>query len=422
MQRYSYGAGRMIRLLFTADSHGLLEQQVERLCAAPVLRPFDPTAVAFVQAFAGRILQLPNLREFPELATLAHWFRPAALNRLAGRLQATADGLTRARGLVFHMAPANVDVLFAYAWLLSILCGNANVARLSQKPGAQRAAMLKVLADMHVTGEHDGVLQRQLLLTYPHDDPATTLFSRRCHARIVWGGDHTVARIRAVPLAPLAVERVFSDRFGVAVFAAASFMRATEDELVDLARRFCDDTLWFDQQACSSPRTVYWVGSAAEVAQARVRFWPCVRQAATRRPDHVAAMMARIADAHLMAAHGHRLQLASEWHHYPLCLSAPVADGALRELQSGHGLLVEVALSELHELASQLDDRDQTLVQHGFDSPGLRALLEAINNRAIDRVVPLGRALDFHHVWDGGDLFDVLTRRINCPSLHLAGG
>ena len=92
-----------------------------------------------------------------------------------------------------------------------------------------------------------------------------------------------------------------------------------------------------------------------------------------------------------------------------------VADGRLRELQSGHGLVVDVRLGSLVELAPQLDDRDQTLVQHGFSREALVALLDQLGNRALDRIVPFGRALDFHPVWDGTDLLDVLTRKITLP-------
>jgi len=406
----------MTTLLFTTSPERSLDQQLTRLSQLPPLPPFDPATIAFVREFAQRILKLPELRRFPELATLAHWFRPAAIEHLSQLAKSSGGELALARGLIFHMAPANVDVLFAYAWLMSVLCGNRNLARLSQKPSTQRTAMAGLLEAMHTEGTHAGVLERQLLLTYPHDDSITALLSQYCHARIVWGGDRTVARIRAVPLAPLAVEMAFPDRFGVAVFDAARMTQSSEEELSELARRFCNDTLWFGQQACSSPRTVYWVGDTTTVQQAQARFWPQVRRAAASHEDEPAALMARLTDAHLLAAQGNSLHLAGPLNAFPLRLSAPTADGTMREQQSGHGLVAEVVLRNLIELAAQLDDRDQTLVQFGFDAEQLQQLLYAIGNRAIDRIVPLGRALDFHHIWDGTDLLGALTRRITCPT------
>lgn len=405
----------MTRLLFSIHPQASLDSELARLSSLPPVVPFAAPLREFVAEFSKRVFALPQLREHPELATLGHWFRGAAVGQLSQRLSSRLSELNLSRGLVFHLAPANVDVLFAYAWLMSVLCGNTNVARLSQKPSIQRDALVSILHDMHCEGLHPQVLERTVLLTYAYDDAITSCISRRCHARIIWGGDATVAKIRSLPIAPLALEVAFPDRFGVAVIRAAA-LPSTEVELQELARRFCNDVLWFGQQACSSPRCLYWIGSAREVAAAKARFWPAVRAQARQIEDEPAALMARITDANLLAALGHSVHSPDSMGLYPLRLEADRADGHLREIQSGHGLVVEVELSALAALAAQLDDRDQTLVQHGFNADDLTTFLSGLGNRAVDRVVPFGRALDFHPVWDGNDLLDVLTRKITLPA------
>ncbi len=406
----------MTRLLFSIHPDASLDAELERLAALPPLLPFSAPLREFVADFSRRVFTLPQLRQHPELATLGHWFRGAAVNQLSQRIGTRATELDLARGLVFHLAPANVDVLFAYAWLMSVLSGNTNVARLSQKQSTQRDALVSILHDMQREGVHPQVLERAVLLTYPHDDAITTAISRRCHARIIWGGDATVAKIRSLPIAPLALELAFPDRFGVAVMRATAVADASDTELQELARRFCNDVLWFGQQACSSPRTLYWIGSDAETGAAKSRFWPAVRLLAAALEDEPAALMARVTDANLLAALGHGVHAADAIGLYPLRLEAARADGEIREIQSGHGLVVEIDLPALDALAAQLDDRDQTLVQHGFNAEHLRDFLCRLENRAIDRVVPFGRALDFHPVWDGTDLIDVLTRKITLPA------
>lgn len=283
----------MTQILFSMDADAALPDQLARLASLPPLSPFSAEARAFVADFARRVFALPVLREHPELATLAHWFRPAAQEQLSRRLLAPATEHLLARGLVFHLAPANVDVLFAYAWLMSVLAGNRNVARLSQKHSPQREALVSILHAMRDEGLHADVLQRSVLLTYPHDDAVTTLISRSCHARIIWGGDATVAKIRSLPLAPLAVELAFPDRFGVAAIDAAHVLQSSDADLQQLAHRFINDVLWFGQQACSSPRTLYWVGAQDVVQAARARFWPAVRSQSGVVADEPAAMMAR---------------------------------------------------------------------------------------------------------------------------------
>jgi len=401
----------MTALLYTAHQDDALPTQLERLRNLSPLPCFSPATRGFVEEFSRRILKLPELRRYPELATLSHWFRPAAIDQLC-RKAAIADGsVMLPRGLVFHLAPANVDVLFAYAWLLSVLCGNRNVARLSQKPGAQRDALIGILHDFQQEALFPEVLQRTVLLTYPHNDAITREISTACHARIIWGGDATVTHIRSIPLAPLALEMAFPDRFGVAVVRADAIASMEAGALSELARRFCNDMLWFGQQACSSPRCLYWVGEPDRIAAAKAVFWPAMQAQAAQFEDEPAALMARVTDAYLLAARTPDLQLADTLATYPLHLTVPYADGHLREQQSGHGLVIEVDLPTLHALAVQLDDRDQTLIQHGFSHEDLAALLRDLPNRAVDRVVPIGRALDFHHIWDGSDLLRIFSRQ-----------
>ena len=123
-----------------------------------------------------------------------------------------------------------------------------------------------------------------------------------------------------------------------------------------------------------------------------------------------------LTDAYLLAAMGQQVALDGDLSAYPMRLASTHAGCNVREVQSGHGMLVEVDIDSLQSLPAQLGDRDQTLVQYGFDSEELAALLRSLGGRAIDRVTPVGRALDFHHVWDGIDLFRVLTRQTTLSS------
>ena len=60
--------------------------------------------------------------------------------------------------------------------------------------------------------------------------------------------------------------------------------------------------------------------------------------------------------------------------------------------------------------------KDQTLSHFGFDHEEVRALARALNGRGIDRIVPIGRALQFHRYWDGYDLLRSFTRTVYVES------
>lgn len=388
--------------------------------ALPAWEPFDPRAVTFVGKFSQKLLTHPRIREFPELAALAHWFRAARLRDLAqGRLQ-PLNAVVRGRGLTFHLAPANVDSVAMYSWLIALLAGNVNWVRVSQKPSAQFDFILTVLQQTLAT-EAIGhpIAGRVVLLTYPHDEAVTRAISAAAMCRVVWGGDATVAAIRAIPLRPTATELCFPDRFSAAAISARAVLALDDAALRQQAAAFYNDAFWFDQQACSSPRLLAWVGHASDCAQAQQRFWTAVQtQVARIQPENTAAMhMARLGTAFDMAAlalaHPASAQ-APGAHPMRLTLEQPLQP-AMKDLHCGNGLFLEQRLDHLHELAPQLSDKEQTLAVLGFDRAELLDLVNGLPPRAIDRIVPLGEALSFAPVWDGMDLFTAFTRQINLP-------
>ncbi|UQT49318.1 hypothetical protein M5E87_05355 [Flavonifractor plautii] len=94
-----------------------------------------------------------------------------------------------------------MPALFAYTLAIGLLAGNANVVRLSSKRvegGPLLAALRRVLE----RPEHAAVRARTSLITYGRDDAVTADYCARCDARIVWGGDATVAAVRAMPMPP----------------------------------------------------------------------------------------------------------------------------------------------------------------------------------------------------------------------------
>jgi hypothetical protein len=89
--------------------------------------------------------------------------------------------------------------------------------------------------------------------------------------------------------------------------------------------------------------------------------------------------------------------------------------GNVRDFHSGYGLFIEYAAAKPAQILDYLDDSDQTLVAYGISVGDLRDLVNALPNRALDRIVEPGRAMDFATVWDGTDLFEVLVRKVTLP-------
>lgn len=409
-----------IQFFLGAESGTDLDKALAGSSALSAWAPFDPRAMAFVAKFSRKLLTHPDIHDFPELAVLGHWFRAAHVRDLARNRYQPTDTVVRGRGLVFHLAPANVDSVAMYSWLIALLAGNVNWVRVSQKQSTQFSFVLSVLRQI-LSEEEVGrtVSGRIVLLTYPHDAAITRVISAAAMCRIVWGGDNTVSTIRAIPLRPSATEICFPDRFSASAIRASAILALDAPSLGTHAAAFYNDTFWFAQQACSSPRLLTWVGNEADCAAAKQRFWAAMRaQITRRRPDNTAAMgMDRLESAFGMAAQ----QLA---HPSPgqaarslplrLDLEQPLQP-TMRKLHCGNGLLLEQRLEHLRDLAPQMSDKEQTLSVFGFDRAELLDFVDSLPPRAIDRIVPLGEALSFTPVWDGLDLITAFTRQISLP-------
>jgi hypothetical protein len=406
-----------------------LDDALSRASRQPAWKPFDRRAIDFIARFSQKLLTHPSIRAWPELAALGHWFRRARLQELAGSLSAPNDAVLRGRGLAFHLAPANVDSVSMYSWLLALLAGNCNWVRVSQKASAQLDFVIDILRE--VLGEDVGapVRGRIVLLTYAHDDQMTRRISEAAALRVVWGGDATVRAIRAIPLRPTAMEICFPDRFSAAALQAASLLAWDASAWARLAANFYNDAFWFAQQACSSPRLLSWVGSESDCREARARFWQAVEaEVARRQPENSPAMaMARLATAFELAgqAAAHPGD-GSELGHFPMrvAIERPL-DAGMRDLHCGNGLFLEQRVDHLRQLAEQMTDKEQTLSVAGFSRAELLDFIDALPPRAVDRIVLTGEALTFSPVWDGTALLQLFTRQIALPPdrvAHATGG
>ncbi|MFC7104471.1 acyl-CoA reductase [Nonomuraea rubra] len=186
------------------------------------------------------------------------------------------------RGLIFHVPPANVDTVFVYSWALSALMGNRNVVRLSHRSGTVAETILETLHE--ALADADPVIAAtQRVISYGRSGTVTAALSAACDLRVVWGGDGAVREIRRHALAPHARDLTFPDRSSFAVVRAAAWLCAPRAARVTVAEGFVNDTYWFDQAACSSPRTVFWVGSEGDCDAARADFTDHVARVVTVR-------------------------------------------------------------------------------------------------------------------------------------------
>jgi hypothetical protein len=385
---------------------------VDKVAEAPRLQPYSDEVIGFCATFAHELAR--RARGMPELQALAFWMRKAELHRLREDFRAlcTTEVLLMPRGMVFHVPPANVDTIFVYAWLLAVLAGNSNVVRLPSRESQRTELILDVLTEVAARKEHATLAGNTLMLRYGHDEQVTAALSRIADVRVIWGGDATVAEIRRFGIPPHALELTFPSRSSLAAIDAEYYNRLDEAGRESIAERFFNDSYWFDQLGCSSPRLVCWVGSEQNAKHASRVFFEHLSGVVSRKGYR--ADTATAIDKLTYACRAVLDQPVTEvrWLSNEVAVLPLERFVATDDAFSGAGTFYQLRCDRLVDLASCIGRRDQTLGHEGFGADELRNFAITLNGRGIDRMVPIGDALTFNRFWDGNDLLQAFTRRV----------
>lgn len=389
----------------------------ESLGNVPLGRPFDDSLLNFANYLSGQLLKDVEARKFPELVSLGFWMRRANLVRILenSRSQA-AQHVLLPRGTVFHIAPSNVDTIFVYSWLLSMLCGNRNIIRLSSNSSPQLDLLLGIIDHCLAKPEHKPISEKISLVRYERSEEINQLISSTCDTRVIWGGDETVRAIRKAVLPPTANEVAFANKLSLCLMDYEFWASADSCRRTRIAQQFAGDAYQFGQAACSSPRVVVWFGQRWDTVEIE-DFW-------TRVLDHSDEFSGGLKDVDFVNKLVTSQRVAID---VPVQV-VPAKDNRVNrvafdsdqlgvilesDIHCGGGQFYETKISSFEQLLPSMNRKIQTLTYAGFSPEILKAFCTSNRCQGIDRIVPIGKALDFSPIWDGFDLFEVFLRHVS---------
>lgn len=384
------------------------QEVLDSMSTQKPMQPFAEEAITFLNMLSDTIRKIPELENMSDAAAFAFWCRKAGMSQ---KRKENENNLQHSlgRGTVLQFVPSNVPALFAFSMAAAILAGNCVILRLSSKKSRSGNGIIKSLKQVLLRmPEWKG---RIVLLRYPHCKEITDELSKVCDVRVIWGGDASVKEIRKSEMPPRAVELTFADRGSAALIKASEIINS--EDLSDVVRNFYNDTYSIDQNACSSPSIIYWLGSEPEVETAREKFWEqlhrCVETKYTLEP---ALALKKWEQAAYIGALSQGNRIFRKDNRIISVMISELQKGCWNYSLPG-GFFIEAFGEGLSGMLPILTEHCQTITAHGISSTEITDFLIANRVSGVDRVVQLGHALDFSLTWDGFDLIRSMSRRID---------
>lgn len=371
---------------------------------------FAEETIEFLDQLSRRIRESRQGKAYPELLSFGFWCRRQHLAKEKEQYQAREPGAVRVgRGLSLHIVPSNIPLMFAYSMAAALLAGNTAVVRLPARTSPQEQALAELLGR---TAKGTAWESRIALIRYGHQKEITDWLSSLCDLRILWGGNASLEELRGSPVGGGTVDIAFGDRRSAAVLEVPALLGLEEGELQLLAQRFYGDTYLYGQNACASPSLVYWLGPKELAETAQERFWQAVANVARDRYQLAPSLVLQKWERALLLAAGCPGARIQRQGNYVLRIRLEALGEDVWDNTAWGGFFLECGGESLEGLRPALGRRCQTLACFGVEPELLAPRIAAWGVKGVDRIVPIGRALEFGLYWDGMDLMGMMSRRI----------
>lgn len=375
----------------------------------------------------GAALHGHGIESLPGVPFLRLWLRRGTLEPIVVRelgrealdLGWRADGGTRLRvvplGVVGHWPAGNIEIQPLLSLSCSLLAGNAAIVRVPSGLIKVTRALVEKLWE----ADPEGVLrERVIFAAFEHTRrDLQEAMAGAVDGAMIWGGREAILQVRALPFAHWARVLTFGPRLSVAAMDAATW----GDELnrQTWCRRMARDLWQFDQQACSSPQTLFLERRRdCDVAE----FLHALARAITEenRAHPRVTIEPALTSAICLARARWLLGGAERTAVFPTGPDWTLLAGAgpdIPEPVQGRTLSV-LTVDSLFEPIARFDGNVQTLGL-GVESAELEdALARAAAVKGVDRVVKLGQMHVFGSPWDGMDLVRPLARVTRHVPIH----
>lgn len=372
--------------------------------------PFSDESINFLDVLSKYLLNDKKSKLYPDVATFGFYCRKANIIKLKEKY-INAENIRLGRGIVFHIAPSNVPVNFAYSLICGILSGNTNIIRVPSKRFEQIEIIINAIEKISKDPKYEIFSKRMVLIRYDRQNNATNYFSSICDVRVIWGGDQSILEIRKNELPTRAFDITFADRYSLCAINADAYV--LEESKDKIAEAFYNDTYLFDQNACTAPHLIIWLGNKKNVKESKNIFWTKLHELATPKYEiQPVISVDKLTALYSQSIQSENIKKQDSNDNLVWRIELGKLSKNIDKYRSTSGYFNEFYAKSISELSKIVNRKYQTLSYYGISKEELTKFIKVEKLKGIDRIVPIGKTTDFSLIWDGFDLIKILSRII----------
>ena len=401
-----------LNLQYNEEIEYLVGQNIWRIESKPK-EIFDKEIIEFLSDLSISLLKNKVNKNYPDIIAFAYWIRKANLNLNKSNYKQYNNRL--GRGIAFNIAPSNVPVNFAFSLAFSLLSGNISIIRTPSKKYPQTKIICEAINKLLITDKHKKMIDYIYIIEYEKNNQITEKISLISDIRIIWGSDKTISAIRKIETRPRTFDLIFSDRYSFCILDAKAILLESDKGLEDLSELFFNDVFLFDQNACSSPHLIYWLGSDEDIRLAKDKFWKTLNITYKKKIKDQPIINS-------LEKYKYLCKVAAELEEVKACIREDnnIYRLKINKLEKGienhrgkYGFFFEFSHKNLLPLKDVINSKFQTLTYYGIEKENLYDFIIKNRLEGIDRIVPVGKALNMELIWDGYDIITSLSRIVS---------
>lgn len=226
----------------------------------------------------------------------------------------------------------------------------------------------------------------------------------------MWGGDKTVKYIKTIPSHPDCIDLVFPNRYSISLINCEKINNSNIDSLI---KNFYNDTLLLDQNACSSPKIVFWMNNNKKKIDL---FWQKYLDFVKKKYkfDYNKSFLKITDTQNILLSLNKETDSFKNLENRVHLIKLKKMSKKIENFENKFGLFLEFSVKNLNFLSFFSSKKLQTLSYFGFKKEFFLSNISNNDNfRNMRRIVPIGRTLEINLEWDGYSIIEFLSKKIS---------